>query len=154
MLLYPVPSGQSPSGQAGGGGSASSPQQGALLGTASAAGAAPASAAATGPTWNLPNSTVPVVLFAWNANRVVPVRLTTLTITETIYDANLKATHAQAQISLRVLTPTELAAANPAPGTPADLAITAYNRTFKTRSRWAANNTASNPVSPTSMPAH
>jgi hypothetical protein len=153
MLLYPVPNGQAPSGQAGAGGPASVQLQGRLLGTAAAAAGASGSASA-GPTWNLPNSTVPVVLFVWNANRIVPVRVTTLTITETLYDIDLNATHAQAQISLRVLTPTELAAANPAPGTPADLAIAAYNRTFKTRSQWAANITASAPISITSMLPH
>jgi hypothetical protein len=152
MLLYPVPSGQGPGGQAAGGGSTGAAQQGSLLGTASAAGGAAGSGApATGPTWNLPNSTVPIVLFVWNASRIVPVRVKTLTITETFYDADLNPTHAQAQISLRVLTPTELAAANPAPGTPADLALAAYNQTFTTRQQWAANNTASPPLSITAM---
>jgi hypothetical protein len=150
MLLYPVPNGQG-----GGGGSAGSSQQGSLLGTASAAGGGSGSgASSSGPTWNLPNSTVPIVLFVWNANRIVPVRVTTLTITETLYDTDLNPTHAQAQISLRVLTPTELSAANPAPGTPADLAVAAYNQTFTTRQQWAANNTASPPVSITAMLPH
>jgi len=138
MLLYPVAGPQ-----ASGGGSAS---PGGLIGTASAASASP--------TWNLPNSTVPIVLFFWNSNRIVPVRVTTLTITETLFDTDLNPTHAQAQLSLRVLTPTELAAANPAPGTPADLAKAAYNQTFKTRSKWAASNTASPPVSITQKLPH
>lgn len=155
MLLYPVPGGQGQGGQAAGGGSAGGAQQGSLLGTVSAAGGASGSgASSSGPTWNLPNSTVPIVLFVWNANRIVPVRVTTLTITETLYDTDLNPTHAQAQISLRVLTPTELSAANPAPGTPADLAVAAYNQTFTTRRQWAANNTASPPVSITAMLPH
>jgi len=126
MLLYPVTSGQSTAR------GAASP--GGLIGTASAASAPP--------TWNLPNSTVPIVLFFWNPNRIVPVRVTTLTITETLYDTDLNPAHAQAQLSLRVLTPTELKAANPAPGTPANLAMVAYNQTFVTRREWAKNNTA------------
>lgn len=141
MLLYPVASPQ-----ASGGGSAS---PGGLIGTASAA-----SGSAASLTWNLPNSTVPIVLFFWNSNRIVPVRVTTLTITETLYDSNLNPTHAQAQLSLRVLTPTELAAANPAPGTPADLARVAYNQTFITRRDWAASSTASPPVSITQKLPH
>jgi hypothetical protein len=158
MLLYPLGSGQAPGSQAAGGqpsgGQAapgSAPQPGALLGTVSAAGG---SGSSSGPTWSLPNSTVPIVLFAWNSTRIVPVRVTTLTITETLYDTDLNPTHAQAQLSLRVITPTELAAANPAAGTPADLAMAAYNRTLTTRRQWAANNTASPPISITAMLPH
>lgn len=137
MLLYPVASSQSSGGS------------GELVGTASAGSSSSAS-----PTWSLPNSTLPVVLFFWNPNRVVPVRVTTLTITETLYDTDLNPTHAQAQLSLRVLTPTELAATNPAPGTPAALAVTAYNQTYATRTKWASNSTASPPESITSKLPH
>jgi hypothetical protein len=147
MLLYPAGSAQAASA----GGSAAGTQQGTLLGTASAAGG---SGLSSGPTWTLPNSTVPIVLFVWNNNRIVPVRVTTLTITETLYDINLNPTHAQAQLSLRVITPTELSAANPATGTPAALAMVAYNRTLTTRSQWAASNTASPPISISRMVPH
>ena len=155
MLLYPVASGQGQGGQAapGAGGSGPGSQQGTLLGTVSAAGGS-GPASSKGPTWKLPNSTVPIVLFVWNSYRIVPVRVTTLTITETLYDTSLNPTHAQAQLSLRVITPTELLAANPAPGTPADLALAAYNKTFITRQQWAANNTASAPLSITAMLPH
>jgi len=136
MLLYPypLPQTQLPSGQV-------------LLGTASAASASSGSSAA--PTWNLPNSTLPVVLFYWNQNRIVPVRVTTLTITETLYDTDLNPTHAQAQLSLRVVTPIEFAAANPAVGTAAGLAVKFYERTLGTRTAWA-NSNAQNPI-PASM---
>jgi len=155
MLLYPLdtgqpPGSQTPGGQPSGGQAAGgAPQPGALLGTVSAAGG---SGSSSGPTWPLPNSTVPIVLFIWNATRIVPVRVTTLTITETLYDANLNPTHAQAQLSLRVITPTELAAANPAAGTPADLAMVAYNRTLTMRRQWAANITALSSVSTAILP--
>ena len=70
-------------------------------------------------------------------------RVTTLSITETLYDEDLNPRHAQAQLGLRVLTPEELAAANPAPGTAADLAVVAYNQTLATRRLLAAANAAS-----------
>ena len=124
MLLYPEDS----SGAAGG-----------LVGTVSALASM---FGVSGPTWKLPDSVVPIVLFYWNANRILPVRVTTLTITETLYDTDLNATHAQAQLSLRVLTPAELEAASPAPGSAADLAVAAYYKTLSTRQVWAAANTA------------
>jgi len=155
MLLYPLGSGQAPGSQTPGGqpsgGQAAGGASGSLLGTVSAAGGGGSS---SGPTWSLPNSTVPIVLFVWNATRIVPVRVTTLTITETLYDTKLNPTHAQAQLSLRVITPTELAAANPTAGTPADLARAAYNRTLTTRRQWAASNTASAASSIISMLPH
>jgi hypothetical protein len=51
---------------------------------------------------------VPPVLVVWGPGRIVPVRVTGLTITEQRYDAVLNPTHAEAQLSLRVLTPDEL----------------------------------------------
>ena len=54
---------------------------------------------------------MPVVLFVWGAFRIVPVRVTGLTITEKLYDEMLNPVHAEAQLQLRVLTPAELQAA-------------------------------------------
>ncbi len=124
LLMYPV----------NGTGAASS--AGALLGTVSTGLGSSQGA------WKLPNSTVPIVLFYWNSSRIVPVRVTTLSITETLYDEDLNPRHAQAQLGLRVLTPEELAAANPTPGTATDLAVVAYNQTLATRRLLAAANTA------------
>jgi hypothetical protein len=125
LLMYPVDStGTSSSGS------------GQLLGTVSS-GLGSASTS-----WEVANSAVPVVLFYWNANRVVPVRVTTLSISETLYDADLNPRQAQAQIGLRVLTPEELAAADPTPTTAADLAVVAYNKTLATRRLLAAANAA------------
>lgn len=116
LLMYPVNSaGTSPA------------VSGQLLGTISSGLGAASS------TWEVANSTVPVVLFYWNANRVVPVRVTTLSVTETLYDEGLNPRQAQAQLGLRVLTPEELAAAQPAPTTATDLAVVAYNQTLATR---------------------
>jgi hypothetical protein len=58
----------------------------------------------------VPAAQVPAVLFVWGDGRIVPVRVTSLTITEKLFDASLNPTHADAQIELRVLTPTEIEA--------------------------------------------
>jgi hypothetical protein len=59
---------------------------------------------------SVPVSEVPVVLFVWGLQRIVPVRVTGLTVKETLYDVLLNPTHAEVEISLTVLTPDELAA--------------------------------------------
>lgn len=59
----------------------------------------------------VPQSTLPTVLFVWGPGRILPVRITSLTITEKLYDALLlNPTHAEAQIGLAVLTPDEVVA--------------------------------------------
>jgi hypothetical protein len=88
---------------------------GGLLGTVSAAASAAAAAASTATgssaqAQSVPQSDVPTVLFVWGPQRIVPVRVTALTITEKLYDGLLNPTHADVQITLRVLTPQELAA--------------------------------------------
>ena len=62
------------------------------------------------PKANIPAAKLPVVLFVWGPGRIVPVRVTGLIITEKLYDGWLNPTHAEAQLSLRVLTPDELEA--------------------------------------------
>jgi hypothetical protein len=126
MMLYPVS-----------GNGATTSRSGQLLGTVSSGlGSAKSS-------WKLPKATLPVVLFYWNTNRIVPVRVTTLSVTETLYDKDLNPRQAQAQLGLRVLTPDELAAAGPTAGTVTDLAVVAYNQTLATRRLLAAANAAS-----------
>ncbi|PZV11721.1 MAG: hypothetical protein DCF22_13865 [Leptolyngbya sp.] len=56
----------------------------------------------------IPQSQVPTVLFVWGPGRIVPVRVTNLSITEKLYDSLLNPIHAEAQLSLSVLTPDEL----------------------------------------------
>lgn len=91
MLLYPVPM----------------PDSGLL-----AAGAAAASLAGGGSTTGVPRSVpqyqLPAVLFVWGPGRIVPVRVTGLSITERLYDPLLNPTHAEAQLSLTVMTPQDL----------------------------------------------
>lgn len=58
---------------------------------------------------SVPLSTVPTVLFVWGPGRILPVKVTSLMITEKLYDSLLlNPTHAEAQISLRVLMPDEI----------------------------------------------
>jgi hypothetical protein len=107
---------QYPSGSFGGG----------LVGTVSAAlslGGASLSAAA-GPKTDVPRSEVPTVLFVWGPQRILPVRVTSLTITEKLYDTLLNPTHADVQIGLRVMTPDELDADQSALGKVAKVAYT------------------------------
>lgn len=61
------------------------------------------------PSTAVPASQLPTVLFVWGPGRIAPVRVTTLTFTEKLYDGTLLVPiHAEAQISLKVLTPPEL----------------------------------------------
>jgi hypothetical protein len=57
---------------------------------------------------SVPSSQVAAALFVWGPERIVPVRLTSLSITEQLYDTLLNPTHAEANITLRVLTPQEI----------------------------------------------
>jgi len=56
----------------------------------------------------VPSSDVPLVLFVWGPQRILPVRVTELSITESLYDALLNPTHAEVSITLRVFTPEEI----------------------------------------------
>jgi len=49
-------------------------------------------------------SDTPLVLLAWGASRVVPVQLTTLSITEELFDPSLNPIHAKVELGLKVLT--------------------------------------------------
>jgi hypothetical protein len=59
-------------------------------------------------TTEIPQSQVPTVLFVWGPGRILPVRVTNLSITEKLYDGLLNPIHAEAQLGLSVLTPDEL----------------------------------------------
>jgi hypothetical protein len=84
--------------------------QGGLLGTVtSAIGGLFGAAGGGGPKRTVPANTMPTVLFVWGPGRIVPVRVTSLQITEKLYDGLLNPTHAEAQLGLRVYTEKELA---------------------------------------------
>jgi len=65
--------------------------------------------AAGGPERTVPAAQLPTVLFVWGPGRILPVKITSLSITETLYDPLLlNPTHATASVGLQVLTPREL----------------------------------------------
>jgi hypothetical protein len=93
MLLYPA-----------------SATTGGLLGTVTAAigSAFGAGGGGGGVQRAVPANTINTVLFVWGPGRIVPVRVTALTVTERLYDGLLNPTKAEVQITLRVLTDDEL----------------------------------------------
>ena len=77
----------------------------------------------------MPAAQLPTVLFIWGPGRIVPVRVTALTITEKLYDSTLlNPTHVEAQIGLRVLTKEELGYVDGPLGTVANTAYTYSQR--------------------------
>ena len=85
---------------------------GGLLGSVSAsvsAGGISLGGAAGGEQRMVPGAQLPTVLFVWGPGRILPVKITSLTITETLYHPLLlHPTHADASVALQVLTPREL----------------------------------------------
>ena len=55
----------------------------------------------------------PFILFIWGLRRILPVRLTTLNITETLFDVNLNPIHAEISFTLRVLSYSDWLASEP-----------------------------------------
>lgn len=55
----------------------------------------------------------PMILFAWGAKRVLPVRITEMSITEEAYDPSLNPTRARITLGLRVLTYNDLGLTHP-----------------------------------------
>jgi hypothetical protein len=76
--------------------------------SAGAAGVAAGAAAGGAASRPVPEAQVPTVLFVWGPGRILPVRITDLKITERLYDPFLNPTHAEAQITLKVITRDEL----------------------------------------------
>jgi hypothetical protein len=87
----------------------------------------------------IPQSQLPIVLFVWGPGRIVPVRVTTLTITEKLYDDLLNPTHAEARIGLQVLTKGELDSVK---GPLGGLAQVSYKYTQTLRQALAVSNLA------------
>jgi hypothetical protein len=89
---------------------------------------------------SVPQSQVPTVLFVWGPGRIVPVRITNLSIVEKLYDpVLLNPTHAEATVGIRVLTPEELAFVT---GPLADLAKGAFTYSQGLRQALALANLA------------
>lgn len=86
----------------------------------------------------VPTSQLPTVLFIWGPGRIVPVRVSALSFTETLYDSLLLVpTHAQANVTLTVLTTAQVAAVN---GPLGELAKGAYKYTNTLREALALAN--------------
>jgi hypothetical protein len=84
------------------------PPGGGLIGSVTAALGIGGGGSST-PSAQVPAAQLPTVIFVWGPGRIVPVRVTALSITEKLYDATLlNPTHVEAQITLRVLTADEL----------------------------------------------
>jgi hypothetical protein len=128
MLLYPVASGQS-----------------GLLGSVSVSASVGSSGISLGASASTPNQQsvplgqIPTVLFIWGPGRIVPVRVTSLSIAEKLYDSLLNPTHAEATLGLRVLTPQELQFL---PGTMGKIANAAYTYSQGLRQALAVANLA------------
>lgn len=65
-------------------------------------------AQAAGGTLEIIPAEAPLTLFIWSANRVAPVRVTELSITEEAFDAQLNPTRAKVSLGLRVLSTDDL----------------------------------------------
>ncbi len=89
---------------------------------------------------SVPASQVPIVLFVWGIERVVPVRVTSLNVTERLYDSLLNPTHAEAQIEMRVLTQEELESMAQSSSLMARMAKFAYTYTLGLRQALAVAN--------------
>lgn len=124
MLLYPT-----------------APPGGGLLGSVSSAiSSAVGGGGPPAPQRSVPASQLPTVLFVWGPGRILPVKVTSLSITEKLYDPILlNPTHADATIGLQVLTPEELAYVD---GPLGSLARTAYSFSQKLREGLAIANLA------------
>ena len=107
----------------------SAPPGGGLIGSVTAA--LGITGPSTDPTRQVPSAQLPTVLFIWGPGRIVPVRVTALSITEKLYDSVLlNPTHAEAQITLRVLTAQELPFVDGPLGTVAQMA-SSYSQTLR-----------------------
>jgi len=125
MLLYPASAGSS-----------------SLLGQATAAIASALGGSSGPPPQTVPDSSVPITLFVWGPFRIVPVRLTGLAITETLYDTTLNPIHAQVNLQLQVLSPAELQATGADADVLAKVATVAYEYTLSVRQAAALANLA------------
>lgn len=70
--------------------------------------------------------TVPVVLFAWGSGRILPVRVTSFSVEETLFSPSLHPIQATVTLGLEVLTPDVFKCQH---DITADIAVAAYNFT-------------------------
>lgn len=85
----------------------------------------------------LPRGSVPIVLFVWGPGRIIPVRLTSFSVEEQAYSAELYPIRARVSVGLRVLTPNDLK--NHWDSSGREMAIAAYEYTKKQKQALAAS---------------
>lgn len=85
--------------------------------------------------YQLPPQRLPTVLFFWGAYRIVPVTVTSLSVTETYFDQLLNPVRAEVSVNLEVSTPSQL-------DKNARVARGAYTYTQRAREALAAVNLA------------
>ncbi|TKC95816.1 hypothetical protein E8A74_46410 [Polyangium fumosum] len=90
----------------------------------------------------VPQFLLPTVLFVWGPGRILPVRVTSLSVTEKLFDKILNPTQVEAKIGLRVLTPEELAVADQAHDPLAKVGMVAYSYSHGLRQALAIANLA------------
>jgi hypothetical protein len=115
------------------------PPSGGLVGGVTAAADAVGAGAPAAAAASVPAMMVPIVLFVWGPLRIVPVRITALSVAEKMFDDLLNPTHAEATITLTVLTPDDLINV---PDTLASVAQAAYAYTQGVREVAALANLA------------
>lgn len=82
--------------------------------------------------------TAPRTIFVWGSGRVVPVRLTSATVTEQLFDANLNPIQASVALEMRVLSYSDVFSPN------ADYQLfMTYQKNLETLSASALQKTAS-----------
>ena len=97
----------------------------------------------------VPASQLPTVLFVWGPGRILPVKINSLSITETLYSPDLlNPTHAEASVGVQVMTPRELQYVS---GPLAAVARVAYVYSQGLRETLAAANLANSVESITGM---
>jgi hypothetical protein len=89
----------------------------------------------------VPRGTVPIVLFVWGPNLIVPVRLTSFSVEEQSFSPLLFPLRAKVTIQMKVLTPNDF---SKKPDLQEKLAKAAYTFTLKQKQLLAAANIANN----------
>jgi hypothetical protein len=86
--------------------------------------------------------TVPIVLFVWGPGRILPVRVTSFSVEETLFSPALYPMQAKATLGLEVLPPDVFKCQR---DTTADVAVAAYNFTKTQEDALALANLANAP---------
>jgi hypothetical protein len=85
-----------------------------------------ASAQAGGASCDVERATVPIVLFVWSPGRILPVRVSSFSVEETLYSPILTPLHATVSLGLEVMTPDNFKCQT---DPPQKMAVAAYNHT-------------------------